>query len=104
VSLDFYLEKRVMTDVYWSNYTHNVTPMWDLAGVYNALYNSDGKKAKDIIQELDDGVAKMVSSPKKFIKLNPKNGWGSYDTALDFLREVLQKCRENPTATIRISK
>ncbi len=102
MSLDFYLEKRV--EVYSGNCTHNVTPMWHKAGCYDALYNSGGLEAKDIIPFLEKAVYEMEEKPSIYEKLNPENGWGSYTIALEYLREVLCACRENPDTTIRISK
>jgi hypothetical protein len=104
MSLDFSLEKTQPTEVYSGNMTHNVSPMWDLAGIYDDLYNSDGKKADDIVINLWNGYNKMVKNPKKFQKLNPENGWGSYETALTYLKEIIDACGEYPEAIIRISK
>lgn len=105
MSLDFSLQVVQPVDVYWRNYTHNVTGMWRLAGVYDALYNSEGKKAKSIISSLRKGLDKMVSKKKTdFEKLNPPNNWGSYDGAVTFLSDVLHNCELNPNAIIRISK
>ena len=88
--------------VFSSNYTHNVTPMWREAGVYEALYESAGKLACEIIPALERGVADMEARPSVYEAMNPENGWGSYDRALPWLRAVLAACRENPGATIRV--
>lgn len=45
MSLDFYIEEIRPTAVYWRNITHNVVPMWKRAGVYDALYKSEGQLA-----------------------------------------------------------
>lgn len=46
----------------------------------------------------------MEDEPKRFIALNPENGWGSYDTFLLWLRDYLAACIENPKATIYASR
>ena len=86
------------------NYTHNVTPMWSKAGVYDALYNSSGKKAKEILPELVNGILGMRNNPDEYKKLNPDNGWGDYDSALKFLRNFAKSCNEYPETIIGIWK
>ena len=47
-------------DLFSANYTHNVIPMWSKAGVYEALYESDGHVASRYIDVLDRGVAETT--------------------------------------------
>lgn len=87
-----------------TNITHNLGPMWREAGVRDALYESNGKPAADVIPALAEGVAAMSRDPARFRKFNASNGWGTYDDALPWLRNVLAACKEHPTAIIRISR
>ena len=84
------------------NITHNVARMWDKAGVYNALYKSQGVVAGETIPALRAGLAHMEDHADEYTVFNPENGWGSYDGALRFLRSWLQHCVENPKATIGV--
>lgn len=110
MSLDFYLEVPVdvggkephVVGLFSRNITHNVAPMWVKAGVYDALYNSEGKQAREIIETLSSGENNMLANSAEYIALNPSNGWGNYNGALDFLQGVLAACKEYPKATIRI--
>lgn len=86
------------------NYTHNVTPMWELAGVYEELYNRNGAKAGDIVQILKTGILNMELNPAEFKKLNPPNGWGDYDDALRWLKIFTKHCEDHPNSTIEVSK
>jgi hypothetical protein len=104
MSLDFGITKVKETTVYSGNYTHNVAKMWELAGVYESLYNSNGRRANEILLNLKVGIKKMEKSPEEFKKLNPENGWGDYDSALGFLKEIALACEENPDGKIYISK
>lgn len=104
MSLDFYLEKVEWTDIIERNITHNVTPMWHKAGVYNALYHSHEKQAYTIIPALEKGIEHMTNNSEEYIALNPENGWGSYATALPWLIGILQACKDYPETRIRISK
>jgi hypothetical protein len=110
MSLDFYLAQEACPtcgcaehEVFWRNITHNVHAMWRLAGVSAALYESAGRKAAEIIPELEAGIADMEARPEVYTPLNPANGWGNYAGALNFLRSVRDACLQSPKATIRIS-
>jgi hypothetical protein len=102
MSLDFSL---IRSDcLYSGNITHNVAPMWSLAGCYDALYNSEGKEARELIPVLEKAVEEMGKYPSEYIKLNPLNGWGSYPSALEYLKEVLKSCKYYPDLIVSISK
>lgn len=100
MSLDIWLSIDIDTggkdlyqiELYWANITHNLVPMWDKAGVYDALYNSDYKQAREIVDQLKAGVIGMEEKPNEYIALNPSNEWGSYDDALPWLRKFLAAC------------
>lgn len=85
------------------NYTHNVIGMWREAGVYEALYRSEGHLASEYLDTLRKGIVDMKANPTKYEAMNPKNGWGSYETALPWLKHWLEACEQNPAATIHIS-
>jgi hypothetical protein len=104
VSLDIDLEcAHCKSEIVSKNYTHNVIPMWEKAGCYEALYKSDGDLASGIIPWLRSAVEAMEANPEEYIALNPENGWGSYDTALPWLKELLAECIAHPDAVIRVS-
>lgn len=112
MSLDIYLEMDLDTggatpeviNLYSANYTHNACRMWERAGVYDALYMSDGRLAGEVVATLWAGVARMTDDPAGFEALNPPNGWGSYATALPWLREVATAFRSHPKARIKVWK
>ena len=104
MSIDFSLEQLEPVEVFSSNMTHNVCAMWIEAGCFDALYNSEGKHAKDVVNELTSGYKKMSLAPNIYKKLNPSNGWGDYDTALVWLKELIDACDAYPEAIVRICK
>ena len=89
---------------WWRNITHNVSPMWKLAGVYDALYESEGLIAKEVLSTLQEGVARMVLNPEEYKKLNPTNGWGCYESALEFLIDFQSAIVNNPDTMIHVSR
>ena len=112
MSLDLYLYVDVDTggpepfqvNLFDRNITHNVTPMWHKAGVYDALYNSEGRLAGELVPVLESGLADMAVNYLEYRKLNPPNGWGDYDSAYDFLLKFMQACRKHPKSKVHVSK
>lgn len=121
MSLDFYLEETPMCPhcgkatgdeqtVYDRNITHNLNTMFDAvdAGggltLYRILWHGDGMVAGAVLQNLEAGELLMRSDRAHFERLNPENGWGDYDGAIRFLRDVISACREHPRAVIRCSR
>ena len=102
MSLDICITKScehcgAQEELFDGNITGNVSPMWRKAGVYDALYNSEGKEPREILEELHHGIADMILHKKEYEKLNPENGWGDYKSALEFLKEFYEACKKNPT-------
>ena len=104
MSLDFSLVEKREVDIASLNITGNLCPMWEKAGIYDALYESDGHKAGTILGVLRVGFDKMMENPDEFKKLNAPNGWGTYPQALAFLKTLIDEIKKNPRAIIRISK
>ena len=85
------------------NYTHNVSKMWREAGCYEALYQSHGKLAKHIVDDVELAVKEMAANPDKYRAMNPQNGWGNYDGALEMLQEICNALQRYPLAIVFIS-
>lgn len=83
------------------NYTWNVSPMYTEALGYT-LSELDGEKAKSVVGELQQGYMRMLDNPQKYKKMNPPNGWGDYEGALKYLRDLIVACQENPDCKIDI--
>ena len=83
------------------NHTSNCAPMWRHAGA--DLREYDGKPASEAAGPLTEAVARMEADPDTYRAMNPPNGWGDYDTALAFLREIAQACARHSKATVRVS-
>lgn len=102
------------------NITYNVDPMFALAldgdaakGIQNgrelilerkgpALKRFIGKRAgdPDVIDGLLGALAAMEGEPDRFRALNPENGWGDYEGAVDYIRRFYLACERYPDATI----
>lgn len=107
MSLDVYLEEMKPTEVYEANITHNLSEMARAAGIYEALWRPEVlgiTKASQLIEPLQNGIAKMMADPERFRAFNPENGWGSYEGLIEFVGKYLKACRETPDATVRVSR
>ena len=109
LDLTLYFEVDVGKDdkewhtVFDANITHNLTEMADKAGIYELIWHPDRigiTKAEEIVDPLIEGIHKMETDPIGFKKLNPENGWGSYDDFLPWLRDYLNACGEYSEAKI----
>jgi AAA+ superfamily predicted ATPase len=86
-------------EVFHLNYTYNVSPMWRKAiGKEERMVQIDDLTGEDSIPILNKAIESMLKNPEFFIEMNPKNGWGSYETFLDFLQLALEAAKKNPTA------
>jgi len=104
VEVDTGGKEPYFVSLFSANYTGNVCPMWTKAGVYEALYDSDGVEASAIIPILDEGIQHMLAHPVEYRKLNPPNGWGNYEGALKFLQNLVSACYEHPKTLIGVWK
>lgn len=91
--------------VYEANITHNLNSMADEVGIYKHLWRPDEigiDKAEQLIAPLREGLARLQADPERCKKLNPANGWGTYELLVSFVREYLAACQEYPDATVRV--
>lgn len=93
-----------LEELFSANITHNLTRMWREAGVFDALYESEGKRAADIVGALTEGVATMAREPDRFHAFSAPNKWGTYEQALPWLERVREACIESPYGVIHISR
>ena len=94
-------------EVYKANITHNLSPMADMAAIYDYLWNPDEvrvSRARQLIEPLTRGLAALVNDPEKFKALNPKNGWGDYDGLVKFVADYLEACKKYPDARVTVSR
>ena len=96
-------EDEQREEVFSANYTHNVTNMAALAGIYIAIWYPEEiglTKARHLIPFLELGVQKLRGDPAQFKNLNPPNGWGSYETFLPWVESYLLACKIFPDALV----
>lgn len=84
------------------NYTWNCSPMFRraLGRGDEGLYSLSGLPGGEAAAALGVGILAMEAAPDEYRAMNPKNGWGHYDTALDWLKRIKAACEEHPKATL----
>ena len=88
-----------------ANYTWNCAPMYYKlfeGQLENGIRSFDGMQGSDALPLLNDGIARMTRDFAEFEKLNPENGWGSAEGALDILKKLRAWCESHPKATLRV--
>lgn len=106
MSYDIYLtintgkEEVAIIDV--GNYTSNIY------GMYYEAFRRDwkfinGMVAGEALPDIKDAIKHMEKHPDKFKAMNPKNGWGDYEGALQYLKDLANYCEQNPICKIDIS-
>jgi hypothetical protein len=107
MSLDVYLLETKPCEIYSANITHNLNKMAEKAGIYHHLWRPDEigiEKAGQLIEPLTKGLDLLKKHPEQFREFNPKNGWGTYEGLVKFVKAYLDACKENPEATIEVSR
>lgn len=94
----------------WSftaNITHNLGWMAKEAGIYLQVWRPEEvgiKKASQMVNPLEEGLALLKSDPERFKKFEPENKWGTYNGFIEWLDEYLQACKNFPDADIEVSR
>jgi hypothetical protein len=115
MSLDLYINRSTKCpkcsevisledEAFWRNITHNVNGMWRKAGVYEALYESEGKRSGDYLETLEAGLTDMLERFETYKAMDAPNGWGKAEHACAFLWAVIQAVRENPDGVFHVSR
>lgn len=101
MSLDIYVKAMKEVNIFEKNITYNLAPMYykciDKEKGLKKLDNMSCKKALPIINK---AIADMLNNADEYRKLNPSNGWGSYEGLLVALQDLRNCCANNPDGII----
>lgn len=113
MSLDVDLMVTQPVSVYSANITHNlgrmaaVVDVGDDLTLYQILWRPDEiplTTARQLIVYLAQGMNVLLDDADRLRDYNPENGWGNYNNLLNFTKEYLVACMENPDAELSISR
>lgn len=88
--------------VYRWNYTSNLSGAWREAGA--DIGEFDGKRARDCAPILAAAIADMEARPGHFERFNPSNGWGSIETLIPALTDLMRAMEKHPDAVVEVSR
>ena len=104
MSLDISITAKRDVEIYEANVTYNLADMYyrciDKKEGYRKLDNMSCKNALPI---LNNAINDMIKNAEEYKKMNPPNGWGSYDGLLEQLQEMRNCCKNNLDGTIIVS-
>ena len=84
--------------VFEDSTTPGFVPLWEEVGVYDALYNSDGKLAREVTRALAYGLDRVSSEPGLNRLVPPSAFMGE---AIRFLENVNRACVIHGSAEIQ---
>ncbi len=90
--------------------TYNLGPMFRMALAVSGISSMQGHTkpslsgmlAADAIPVLANGLKDMRDRRAEYEKLNPPNGWGRYENAVETFEKLLEACEAHPKATVRV--
>lgn len=109
MSLDISLMVTKPTEVFEYNITHNLVPMAREAGLYHVMWHPEMIWIEEpiyayyLIDGLAEGLKRLKADPDRFIKLNPSNGWGSFQNFVVGVECYLAACKATPNALVNTS-
>lgn len=104
MSWDINIKAKREVNIYEANITYNLADMY-----YKCLDKKlglnifDNMACKEAIPILKKAIEELQENKEEYEKLNPKNGWGSYDLLLRTFKEMLKCCEENLDGKIELS-
>lgn len=107
MGLDIHLMAMRRVSVASFNITHNLISMADAAGLYKPIWRPEEngiKLASELVEPLAKGIAMLRSDPAKFKRHEPSNGWGTYQSFVECLVLLHDKCVDNPDAEVEANR
>jgi hypothetical protein len=83
-----------------ANITHNLNVMADKVGIYEMLWHPKIKYARELIDPLKAGLAKLKANPQYYRRFEPENKWGTYDDFVPWLERYIEACEQYPDAVV----
>lgn len=107
MSYDVYMEMdsgngHTATAADIGNCTYNLAPMFCEALGKEGLRGLDGRLGEEVADTVWKGLRDMVTRQSFYEEMNPANGWGDYEGAVEYIRKLAYECSRHPKATIRI--
>lgn len=76
--------------------TYNINRMWYEVCLDSRLIDIDNYSGKKSLKKLQIALNELKRKPE-LIKLNPENGWGSYDLLINCVEKLIELAKEHPS-------
>lgn len=104
MSLDINIKAMREVEIYEANITYNLAPMYyKCIDKEKGLKKIDNMSCKEALPIINNAITNMLNYADEYRKLNPANGWGSYEGLLAKLQELRNCCETNPDGIIEVS-
>jgi len=96
MSYDFYLVKDcgngdIPLEGFHLNYTYNVSGMFRSSiGSEKGINVIHNKRAQEVVAVLQKALKLLQENPDIYKRMNPKNGWGTYEGAMRVVSTLIQ--------------
>jgi hypothetical protein len=79
------------------NITYNLSPMWnEIYPVDRYMVDIDGMSGEQSLPKLQYALDKLRSEKDHFEKLNPPNGWGTYQGFVEAIERLIDIAKDHP--------
>lgn len=103
MSLDISVHAKRDVELFVSNITYNLSPMYYRCfKLEKGIWSLDGMSCEKALPYIREAIKDMKENKEEYEKLNPKNGWGSYDGLLERLESLELVCIDNLDGRIEV--
>ena len=104
MSWDINIKAKREVSIYETNITYNLSDMYyKCVDKELGLKIFEGMTCEKALPILEKAIEDLIQNKEEYEKLNPKNGWGSYDLLLRTFKKMLKCCEENLDGKIELS-
>lgn len=104
MSWDINIKAKREVSIFEANITYNLSDMY-----YRCIDKEKGLKlfdnmnCKEALPILQKAIEDLIDNKEEYEKLNPENGWGSYEHLLGTFLDMRKCCIDNPDGIIELS-
>lgn len=103
MSWDVKLKAKREIILFQTNITYNLADMYyKCIDKELGLEKLNGLSSKEALPIVKRAIEDMIENKEEYEKLNPSNGWGSYDGLLRDLRNLKKSCEQIPDGVIEV--
>lgn len=87
------------------NLTYNLSPMLRAAGFpgWGDVVGKDARPVptgRRVVPVFESVLAELLRDPATYRAMNPSNGWGTYDQAVEVFADFIETVRPHPDAVV----